>query len=252
MTKIVLVTGGFDPLHSGHIEYFNSAKKLGDELYVGLNSDDWLIRKKGKPFLPFEERLKIIENLQMVDGTVSFDDSDGSSCGAIFKLMCTSAHNKKIIFANGGDRTAQDIPELKVYEGHPQIDFVFGVGGTEKKNSSSWILAKWPGEIIERPWGWYRVIDQGPGYKVKELEIYPGGKLSMQRHKHRAERWNVVQGSCMIQNPKWKIQLDEHCTPHTIGKMQWHQPVNLNTTSCKVIEVQIGKICEEADIERYE
>ena len=89
MTKIVLVTGGFDPLHSGHIEYFNSAKKLGDELYVGLNSDDWLIRKKGKPFLPFEERLKIIENLQMVDGTVSFDDSDGSSCGAIFKLLCT-------------------------------------------------------------------------------------------------------------------------------------------------------------------
>jgi cytidyltransferase-like protein len=252
MTKVVLVTGGFDPLHSGHIEYFNSAKKLGDELIVGINSDDWLIRKKGKPFLPFEERIQIIQNLQMVDGTVSFDDSDGSSCGAIFKLMCTSAHNKKIIFANGGDRTAEDIPELKVYGGHPQIEFVFGVGGSEKKNSSSWILAKWPGEIIERPWGWYRVIDQGAGYKVKELEIYPGGKLSMQRHKHRAERWNVVQGSCMIKNPKWKIQLDAHCTPHTIDKMQWHQPCNITSESCKVIEVQIGDICNEADIERHE
>ena len=111
MTKVVLVTGGFDPLHSGHIDYFNSAKKLGDELVVGLNSDEWLIRKKGKPFLPYQERIQIIQSLEMVDDIVSFDDSDNSSCGAIFKLLCTTAHDKKIIFANGGDRTAEDIPE---------------------------------------------------------------------------------------------------------------------------------------------
>ena len=252
MTKVVLVTGGFDPLHSGHIDYFNSAKKLGDELVVGLNSDEWLIRKKGKPFLPYQERIQIIQSLEMVDDIVSFDDSDNSSCGAIFKLLCTTAHDKKIIFANEGDRTAEDIPELTTYGAQPQVDFKFGVGGSEKKNSSSWILAKWPGEIIERPWGWYRVIDQGPGYKVKELEIYPGCELSMQRHKHRAERWNIVQGSCVIKNPKFKIQLDQHCDPYTVFKMQWHQPCNITQESCKVIEVQIGDICDEADIERHE
>ena len=65
--KVVLVTGGFDPVHSGHIEYFTEAKKLGDILVVGINSDDWLTRKKGRPFLPFQERLKIIQSLELAN-----------------------------------------------------------------------------------------------------------------------------------------------------------------------------------------
>ena len=87
MERIVLVTGGFDPLHSGHIDLFNEAKKLGDTLIVGVNTDEWLTRKKGRPFMPFEERHAIVSNLKMVDDTVSWDDSDDSACGAIFKLM---------------------------------------------------------------------------------------------------------------------------------------------------------------------
>ena len=67
MKRIVLVTGGFDPLHSGHIAYFKAAKKLGDELWVGINSDAWLERKKGQAFMPYEERLEIIRNLNMVN-----------------------------------------------------------------------------------------------------------------------------------------------------------------------------------------
>lgn len=248
---IVLVTGGFDPLHSGHIEYFNSAKELGDKLIVGVNSDDWLTRKKGKPFLPYQERIKIIQSLEMVDDVVSFGDSDGSSCGAIFKLLCTTAHDQKLIFANGGDRTEDDIPEMAIYKDHPDVDFSFAVGGVAKQNSSSWILAKWPGEVVKRPWGWYRVIDQGAGYKVKELEILPGGQLSFQRHKHRDERWNVVQGSCtIVQDYHTKVVLNAHCTPYTICKGDWHMPYNNTNKSCKVIEVQIGDICEESDIER--
>ena len=82
-TKIVLVTGGFDPLHSGHIEYFKAAKKLGDLLIVGLNSDSWLARKKGQPFMPFTERQHIIEHLYMVNHCILYDDSDGSSIEAI-------------------------------------------------------------------------------------------------------------------------------------------------------------------------
>ena len=69
---VVLVTGGFDPLHSGHIAYFKAAKSLGDKLIVGLNSDEWLTRKKGKPFMPFNERIEIINELSVVDEVISF------------------------------------------------------------------------------------------------------------------------------------------------------------------------------------
>lgn len=251
--KIVLVTGGFDPLHSGHIEYLKEAKKLGDQLHVGINSDEWLERKKGKPFLPFKERVAIIESIGIVDKVLSFDDSDGTAGGAIYKTMATNSFDK-IIFANGGDRDKENIPEYVTYGGLPKVEFAFGVGGTDKKNSSSWILAKWPGEIIQRPWGWYRVIDRGQGYKVKELEIKPGGKLSMQRHKHRAERWNVVQGSCTMitnyNNTDDNVNLTAHCTPYTVDANVWHQASNNTELPCKIIEVQIGDKCEETDIER--
>ena len=79
MKKRVLVTGGFDPLHSGHIEYFKSAKALGDELIVGLNSDAWLTRKKGRAFMPMSERKAIIEALSVVDKVIDFDDTDNLS-----------------------------------------------------------------------------------------------------------------------------------------------------------------------------
>ena len=67
MKKIVLVTGGFDPVHSGHIAFFKAAKALGNQLIVGLNSDDWLTRKKGRPFMPFDERASVIKELSCVD-----------------------------------------------------------------------------------------------------------------------------------------------------------------------------------------
>ena len=85
--KIALVTGGFDPLHSGHIKYFKAAAKEGDKLYVGINSDDWLANKKGKPFMPYDERESIIKELRFVDGIVEFDDYDGSSSDAIHELL---------------------------------------------------------------------------------------------------------------------------------------------------------------------
>ena len=87
INTIVLVTGGFDPLHSGHIAYFKAAKSLGNKLIVGLNSDEWLTRKKGKPFMPFNERIEIINELSVVDEVISFDDSDDTACGAIYKTL---------------------------------------------------------------------------------------------------------------------------------------------------------------------
>jgi D-beta-D-heptose 7-phosphate kinase/D-beta-D-heptose 1-phosphate adenosyltransferase len=138
--KVVLVTGGFDPLHSGHIAYFKAARELGDRLVVGLNTDDWLTRKKGKPFMPLHERATIVSSLCVVDDIVAFNDDDNSAKAAIITVrqLYPDAH---IVFANGGDRTKENIPEMDIDD--PNLSFVFGVGGEDKKNSSSWILKKW-------------------------------------------------------------------------------------------------------------
>ena len=92
METIVLVTGGFDPIHSGHLEYFKAARALGDRLVVGLNSDTWLTRKKGRPFMNYEERFLITANLKMVDKVIAFDDADNSSCHAIERVLENSSN----------------------------------------------------------------------------------------------------------------------------------------------------------------
>lgn len=144
-SKIVLVTGGFDPIHSGHIHYLNDAKKLGYKLIVGLNSDEWLIRKKGKNFLSIEERKIIVENLKPVDYVISFNDEDGSACDAIEKILSDTWDT--VVFANGGDRNNKNTPEYRKYKKHPDVEFVFGVGGN-KINSSSKILADWENKRV--------------------------------------------------------------------------------------------------------
>ena len=140
MLKIVIATGGFDPLHSGHIEYLNKAKALGDFLIVGINSDEWLRRKKGKEFLSCQEREIIVSNLKCVDKVLTFNDTDNSAKDAIIQTRILYP-DAKIIFVNGGDRTKSNIPEMDVKDDN--VEFVFGVGGEDKKNSSSWILNKW-------------------------------------------------------------------------------------------------------------
>ncbi len=202
MNKVVLVTGGFDPLHSGHVKYFKEAKKLGDRLIVGLNSDEWLERKKGRAFMPWNERLCIVNNLQMVDEVFTFMDDDDSAINFI-KQVKAHYPNDKIIFANGGDRTSENIPEMAV-EG---VEFVFGVGGENKANSSSWILDEWKTQRTERDWGYWRVLDHKPeqGYKVKELVIYPGKSLSDQKHFKRSEQWIVLE-SVVDMKTEWNGQ----------------------------------------------
>jgi cytidyltransferase-like protein len=193
MKTIVLITGGFDPLHAGHISYINAAKKLGDTLVVGVNSDDWLRRKKGREFMPSSERINIIQNLKAVDHCILFNDTENHAIEAIrnVKLMYPGDH---IIFANGGDRTAENIPEM--FE--PDVEFIFGVGGEDKKNSSSWILQEWKAPKTSRQWGYYRVLHEVPGMKVKELTVNPGKSLSMQKHHLRAEYWIVSEGSAIV------------------------------------------------------
>jgi len=249
--KIVICTGGFDPIHSGHIALLKEAKNLGHALAVGLNSDEWLRRKKGHEFMPWSERSAIIENLKMVDVVFSFDDSDGSAIDAI-KRVKEVYPDDELIFANGGDRTKDNIPEM-IFD---DVEFVFGVGGEDKKNSSSWILEEWKSPKTTRPWGYYRVLhEDGPCVKVKELTVDPGKSLSMQRHKHRFEHWFVTEGTATVNT----LDADDNTVMKNfvmtnmqiyIGKEEWHQLVNKSNTPLKVIEIQFGENCVEEDIER--
>jgi cytidyltransferase-like protein len=253
---VVLVTGGFDPIHSGHLAYFKAAKQLGNKLIVGVNSDEWLTRKKGKAFMPFDERIEIIKGLSVVDDVISFDDSDDTACGAIYKTLATHSSGTKVIFANGGDRTDANIPEMTTYGDLPYCDFVFGVGGENKKNSSSWILEEYKSPKTERSWGYYRVIHEYDKHtKVKELTVPPGNKLSMQKHKERSEHWFVAEGTATVYTLDSSTDIDtlgvytQHQSLH-IPVGTWHQLANEHDTDLKLVEIQYGKNCVEEDIER--
>ena len=247
-----MATGGFDPVHSGHIAYFKAAKALGDVLIVGLNSDEWLERKKGRAFMPWNERLCIVNNLAVVDEVYTFDDEDGSARHFIQQVR---AHypTATLVFANGGDRTKDNIPEMDVQD--TNIEFAFGVGGEDKTNSSSWILEEWKAPKTIRPWGYYRVLHEVAGAKVKELTVEPGCSLSMQRHAYRAEHWLVTSGQALVNSamengyslpPK---HLNTHDT-YRVGVSEWHQLTNPFKEPCKLVEIQYGTACVEQDIER--
>ena len=204
--------------------------------------------------MPIKERVEIIRNLKMVDDVLTWEDNDDSASGAIFKLMATSGYNCDIVFANGGDRTQDNIPEMKLWS--DKVEFVFGVGGSHKQNSSSWILEEYKHPKTQRNWGWYRVLDDKPGYKVKELVISPKSKLSMQRHFKRSEHWYVLKGSCDVLTDGHAglqtVTLNACKQGYDIGKEVWHQGINNHDDPCHILEVQYGEECIEDDIERKE
>ena len=136
--KLSLVTGGFDPIHSGHISYFTRAKDFSDYPVVGINTEEWLTKKKGQYFQSWVERAEIIRHLDMVDAVITVPDDDkGSACGAIAKCLEIA---ETVVFCNGGDRGKSNTPETDLYGEDPRVQFEFGIGGDDKMNSSSWIL----------------------------------------------------------------------------------------------------------------
>ena len=136
--KVSIVSGGFDPIHVGHIELFERARELSDELWVILNTDEFLANKKGKPFMPFKERRKILKSLRVVDVVVPCVDKDQTVCKTLKKLKKTTAiTDTQLLFCNGGDRTSgKNTPEHKLCE-EIGIKTVYGLG--DKIQSSSWL-----------------------------------------------------------------------------------------------------------------
>jgi len=250
--KIAVVSGGFDPVHSGHIDYFNAARKSADHLIVLLNSDAWLERKKEKAFMPFDERKKILENLTMVNEVIGFDDDENGSCKDGLRKVKSKYPRDKIYFCNGGDRTRSNIPEMDI-EG---INFLFGIGGSNKKNSSSWILKDWKYKSEERIWGTFYNLFEDSKVKVKEIIIQPNKGMSLQRHFHRNEVWYVAHGSCKVNFSKTSpevrelIELNEDDI-FNVYQGDWHQLINESDHPCHIIEIQYGSVLSEEDIERH-
>lgn len=215
--KRIAISGGFDPLHPGHIALIEEAKKYG-ELHIIVNSDAWLARKKGFYFQPICDRKKILE--AYTPHVHEVDDTDGSVSEALRRI-------RPDYFGNGGDRTETNVPEISVCE-DLGIEPIFGLGGM-KYASSSALNAK---QRVVTRWGWYDVILDMPKLKVKMLHVEAGKSLSLQRHENRSEFFFMPTGEVRINLPS-----------------VWHVLEAPGDESLEVLEVQMGT-SSETDIDK--
>ncbi len=188
----VAVSGGFDPLHIGHVRMMNEARKLGDKLVVILNNDNWLKDKKGFSFMSEKERKELVEALPSVNKVVitghRIGDRDRSVVHELEKL-------RPAVFANGGDREKKNTPEAAACR-RLGIRMVFNVGRGGKIQSSSWMIREASRRAARsvRPWGEFYDWDTGNGWHLKTIYVKPKKRLSLQYHNHRSERWVLVAG----------------------------------------------------------
>ena len=140
---ISIVSGGFDPIHPGHIMMMKDCLKFSNYLIVGVNSNKWLINKKGNYFMDIQHRIYVVSSLNVVNETMEFEDDDKGSANNLLIKIRNKYSNDKIIFANGGDRS--DYSKILEFETAKQynIDLKFGIGGSHKESSSSDLLKRW-------------------------------------------------------------------------------------------------------------
>ena len=279
--KVIILSGGFDPIHSGHVEMFKNAKEQADYVIVCLNSDEWLTKKKGINFLDFQERSNILSSMKYVDQIVKFDDDEfGSAVNGLKKILEDKHLYEKILtdktyltdgevyseetcevefyFGNGGDRNPKSTPSLEQkFCEENGIGLLWGLGGN-KSNSSSWILNRyrdWHFEMTDRSWGNYKVIYQDTNKKVKIIEVMPNCSLSLQSHEKRSEHWVVVEGTAnvIIETEKYRreevVERNESIYVPIGAK---HKLINNQNTILQIVEVQIGDYLGEDDIIRYD
>lgn len=243
--KRVLVSGGFDPLHSGHLDMFAAAKAMGDWLIVAVNSDDWLINKKGFCFLPAHQRMRIIKECRWVDEVVpAFVDERGS-------IAPTLLAYRPDIFANGGDRTEGETPTPEKRMCHQLgIGMAFNVGGGKTASSSEFAHLLLRHEVVQRPWGRFTVIRRTPTSWLKLLEVNPGQALSYQSHEHRSETWVGVagEGRVVIEDNELAMFPGRSVGIDVRAK---HRLINIDNGPLIVMEIALGRV-DEGDIVRHE
>ena len=239
----VVVSGGFDPIHVGHLRMFTEASELAPRLIVIINSDNFLIEKKGYVFMPIAERMEIVEGFAVVDKVIASIDEDLTVC----KTLQWLARKENVkIFANGGDRNNTDsVPEADVCREN-KIAMRFNVGGGKIQSSSSLVS----NEII-KPWGSYKTFEKDKDFLVKRISVAPGEILSLQSHKHRSEHWLVAAGIATVECDGEKSYLNQFDSM-SIPQGSKHRLSNENKEILKVVEVQFGEILSEDDITRYE
>ncbi len=249
--QYALLSGGFDPVHVGHLAMIKEAKKIAEKVIILLNSDKWLIRKKGKPFMIESQRAQILEEFGSITKVIiQNNDDDDSSNNAIISFAKENI-GKSICYCNGGDRSdKKKIREAETCYKYG-VDLIFGVGGVHKLESSSDLTKNYLSDIEKRPWGNFHIIAKGNGYQIKEMNVNPNNKLSLQKHKYRSEYWQVIngEGKVMLEDSDIKLKTGDNIF---IPKGSLHRLENTQTQNLKIIEIQIGTILSEDDIERLE
>lgn len=255
MKNLVILSGGFDPIHIGHVAMFQDATKHGD-IVVCLNSDEWIITKKGKQFMNWNERAAIVLNMKGVIGVIEMFDDDGTACAGIERAYLRYKDSyDKVYFGNGGDRNPLSTPSKEqVICEKLGIGLIWNVGGGTKPQSSSWILNKWSGtkeKEVVKPWGKFRTIKEGINYKVKEIIINSHQRISYQYHNFRSELWMIVSGNVSI--TKDGVAHDFTAGGHIYIPVGYqHRIENIGDTQAVIIEIQFGEKCAEDDIVRLE
>ena len=229
---------------------FRDAKNLSDNVILLLNNDEWLINKKGKPFMNQNQRKEILEEFESISKVIIQTSCDKSSSQAIEDFVNKNP-NKSICYCNGGDRSnTKNIYESVICE-KLGVDLQFGVGGEKKLESSSQLTKNYLGNVEKRPWGNYHVIAKNIGYQIKEICVFEGAKLSLQKHQKRSEFWQIVKGKSKItlDDKEYYLKEKEHIY---IPKNTIHRIENVGVGNLIFIEIQLGEDLKEDDIIRLE
>ena len=253
----VIVSGGFDPLHEGHLEMIKEAAKLGKVLVI-VNTDKFLLAKKGFHLQNESLRSQIMQSLSNVHESIVSIDKDMTVNSTLTKIR-KKYPDQKLIFANGGDRTNTDsVPESLMCK-NLNIDMKFNIGG-EKINSSSKIFENAETQFfssldplknidIKKPWGSYKNLFKNKDFLIKVIIIKPGAELSRQYHEHRKEVWIMLRGKLFLQINNESITL----LPGDyigIDKKSIHYAKNYSDSDAVFAEVQFGDKISEGDIVR--
>lgn len=244
MRIIGVVSGGFDPLHAGHARMLMEAESRCDDLVVLVNTDEWLLRKKGYVSVPVDQRCEVIRSIvRGADVRPALDD-DGTVVASLELIRESCAPDQRVFFFNGGDRGEGNVPEERV-EG---VRMVYGIGGTDKVNSSSAIHRRGYLSRVQRIWGYYDDHFRTEKCVFKTLFPRDGESTSLQRHRHRSEVWFVESGRVLVRVGDDRLVLDpgDHCS---VPAGAWHQMTAIGGDAV-VREMQFGALCSEDDIER--